>query len=149
VKAWRFRLEPALRWRAAQLRLAQEAAAAAARRVTTIERETGALYAALRSGGRELAQAGSAAFHAWDAYTDRARRRIAFLESELWKARGAAAAAKQNVMEAHRGVRALENLRETQHAEWMREFHRGLDAFADEAFAARLARSRVPGAGAR
>ncbi len=143
MKAWRFRLESALRWRGTQLRLAQEAAAAAARRVTAIEREIGGLYAALRRGGRELVPSGSAAFHTWDAYVDRARRRIAFLEGELWKARGEVNAAKQKVMEAHRGVRALENLRESQHGEWVREFNREMDAFADEAFSARLARARA------
>jgi flagellar export protein FliJ len=143
VKAWQFRLEAALRWRAAQLRVTQEAAAAAARRVMGLEREIGALYGALRRGGRELAPSGSAAFHAWDAYVDRARRRIAFLEGEVWKARAEAAAAKQKVMEAYRGVRALENLRESQRAEWVREFERELDTFADEAFSARLARARA------
>jgi flagellar export protein FliJ len=143
MKAWRFRLEAALRWRGAQLRVAQEAAAAAARRVTAIERETGALYGALRQGGRELAPSGSAAFQTWDAYVDRARRRIAFLEAELWKARAQTAAAKQKVMEAHRSVQALENLRESQRAEWVLAFHREMDAFADEAFSAGLARARA------
>jgi hypothetical protein len=143
VKAWQFRLEAALRWRATQFRVAQEAAAAAARRVTAIEREIGALYAALRRGGRELAPSGSAAFQVWDAYVDRARRRIAFLESELWKARGEVAAAKQRVMEAHRGVRALENLRDSQHGAWVVAFNREMDAFADEAFSAGLVRARA------
>lgn len=143
MKAWRFRLEAALRWRGTQLRVAQESAAAAARRVTAIEREIGTLYGALRRGGRELAPSGSAAFHAWDAYVDRARRRIAFLEGELWKARGEVAAAKQKVMEAHRSVRVLENLRENQHGEWVLAFNREMDAFADEAFSAGLARARA------
>ena len=142
MKAWRFRLEAALRWRGTQLRVLQESAAAAARRVTAIERETGALYGALRRGGRELVPSGSAAFHTWDAYVDRARQRIAFLEGELWKARGEVAAAKQKVLEAHRSVRMLENLRESQHAEWVLAFNREMDAFADEAFSARLARTR-------
>jgi flagellar export protein FliJ len=111
--------------------------------MTGVVRVIGALYGARRGGGRELAPSGSAAFHTWDAYVGRARRRIAFLEGELWKARAEAAAAKQKVMEAHRGVRALENLRESQHAEWVREFNREMDTFADEAFSARLARARA------
>jgi flagellar export protein FliJ len=143
VKAWRFRLEAALRWRGTQLRMAQESAAAAARRVTAMEREIGALYGALRRGGRELAASGSAAFHTWDAWVDRARRRIAFLEGELWKARAETAAAKQKVLEAHRSVRVLEKLRESQHGEWEREFAREIDGFADEAFSAGLARARA------
>jgi len=143
VKAWQFRLEAALRWRGTQFRVAQESAAAAARRLTAIEEEIGALYGALRRGGSELVPSGSAAFHTWDAYVNRARRRIAFLEGELWKARGEVSAAKQKVVEAHRGVRTLENLRESQREEWVLAFNREIDAFADEAFSARLARARA------
>jgi flagellar export protein FliJ len=143
VKAWQFSLEAALRWRAAQLRLAQGAAAAVARRVTAIEREIGIQYGALRTGGRELVPAGSAAFGTWDAYVDRTRRRIAFLQSELPRARNEAALLKQKVMEAHRSVRTLENLKESARAEWLRELERETDALADEAFSARLARARA------
>ncbi|HEY4087422.1 MAG TPA: flagellar FliJ family protein [Bryobacteraceae bacterium] len=143
MKAWQFRLEAALRWRATQLRVAQESAAAAARRVTAIEREIGALYGVLRRGGRELAPSGSAAFQTWDAYVNRARRRITFLEGEMWKARGEVTAAKQKVLEAHRSVRVLENLRDSQHGEWVAAFNREMDAFADEAFSAGLVRARA------
>ena len=143
MKAWRFQLETALRWRGAQVRVAQESAAAAQRRVTAVEREMGALYGALRRGGRDLAPSGTAAFHAWDAYVDRARRRIAFLEGELCTARAGLASAKQKVMETHRSVRVLENLRESQQGEWVLAFNREMDAFADEAFSAGLARARA------
>jgi hypothetical protein len=56
-------------------------------------------------------------------------------------ARKTMAAQTQAVVEAHRGLRIVENLRETEFERWTRERDRETEAFAGEAFLARAART--------
>jgi len=141
VKAFEFRLEPALRWRSMQLRLEREAVARAAGQVAAIQSELNARHAELRAGGAELVAAGSVAFASWSAYVERCRRRIRTLNDQLPLARKALAAQMQKMVEAHQRLRVLENLRSDDHAGWERELSRETEAFAGEAYLAGMVRA--------
>ena len=140
VKAFRFRLDPALRWRATQLRLEQEAVSRAAAQIAAIQQELIAIHTELRAGSAQLAAAGSAAFASWAAYTDRSRRRIRALEDRLREARKTLTLQTRKAVEAHQKLRVLENLKRDGRAEWEKELGRETEAFAGEAFLARLQR---------
>jgi hypothetical protein len=71
---------------------------------------------------------------------DRSRRRIRALEEQLRQARKALTLQTQKMVEAHQKLRVLENLRRDEHAEWGKELDRETEAFAGEAFLARLQR---------
>ena len=138
MKAFHFRLEPALRWRSTQLRLEQEGVSLAAGLASRLQNELIAKHTELRSGSSELAGGGSAAFESWAAYLDRCRRRIRTLEEQLREARKALAIQTQKMVDAHQNLRVLENLKRDGRAEWERELGRETEAFAGEAFLARL-----------
>jgi len=140
VKAFCFRLDAAQRWRSTQFRLEQEGVSRAVALVAKLQTEIIATHTALRSGSAELASAGSAAFASWAAYVDRSRRRIRALEEQLRQARKALTLQTQKMVEAHQKLRVLENLRRDEHAEWGKELDRETEAFAGEAFLARLQR---------
>jgi hypothetical protein len=143
VKAFQFRLDPALRWRSTQLRLERESVSLAAGRVAGLQAGLIAKHNELRSGSSELAAAGSAAFGSWAAYVDRCRRQIRALEDQLREARKALVLQKQKMVEAHQKLRVLENLKRDDHADWARELGRETEAFAAEAFLAGLQRNRA------
>ena len=140
MKAFHFRLDPALRWRATQLRLEKESLSRTARQIAALQEELIAKHTELRSGSSELASAGSAAFESWAAYLDRCRRRIRTIGEQLGQARKALALQTQKMVDAHRNLRVLENLRRDEHAAWTKELDREMEALAGEAFLARLAR---------
>jgi flagellar export protein FliJ len=138
VKAFHFRLDPALRWRATQLRLEQERVSQTAAQIAAIQTEVNGKYAELRSGASELIASGSAAFESWAAYVDRCRRRIRTLNAQLPEARKALAQQTLKMVEAHQRLKVLENLKKQGHAQWTNELNRETDAFAGEAFLAGL-----------
>jgi len=145
MKAFSFRLDPALRLRATQLRVEQENLSRISSHLAMLQTEMMAKHTQLRSGSAELATAGSAAFASWSAYVDRSRRQIRALEDQLRQGRKALALQTQKMVEAHQKVRVLENLKQEEHAGWARELNRETEAFAGEAFLARLQReSRAP-----
>jgi hypothetical protein len=140
VKAFHFRLDPALRWRATQLRLEQETVSRIVRQVAALQEELIATHNELRAGSTQLASAGSVAFQSWAAYLERCRRRIRALEEQLIQARKALVLQTNKAVDAHRRLRALENLKGEDSAEWAKELGRETEAFAGEAFLARLSR---------
>jgi hypothetical protein len=146
VKAFQFRLDPALRWRATQLRLEREGVAQAAGHLAALQTELDARRSELRTGSAELVPAGSAGlaatFASWAAYADRCRRRIRALEDESREARKALALRTQNMVDVHRKLRVLENLKRRDEAGWERKSGREMEAFAGEAYLARLVRER-------
>ena len=146
MKAFRFRLDSALRWRSAQLRLEQEAAARITGQIVTLQAELTVTYSELRSGATELTSVGSAAFESWSAYVERSKRRILAIDDHLRLAKKSLATQMQKVVEVHQKVRVLENLKREGYAEWARELNRETEAFADEAFTAKLLRARLLGA---
>jgi hypothetical protein len=140
MKAFHFRLDAALRWRAARLRLEREAAAQASARVAALQRELIATYTGLRTESTRLASVGSPAFATWSAYLDRSRRQIRALEEQSLAARKALAAATKATVEAHRNLRVLEDMKRDQLMAWNQALNRETEAFASEAFLARLQR---------
>ncbi len=138
MKAFRFRLDAALRWRATQLRLTQESVMRASEKVAADQRELMGVHSSLRNESAGLALAGSAAFFAWDAYLDRCRRRIQTLEAELRRGRQALALETQKMVEAHQKLRVLENLKAEGLSDWAKQLGRETEEFAGEAFLARL-----------
>jgi hypothetical protein len=141
MKAFHFKLDPALRWRATELRLEREGVSRAANQAAVIQSELIAKHNELRSGSSQLVAAGSAAFGSWAAYVDRSRRRIRLLEEQLKGARKALAVQTQKMVDAHRKLRILENLKRDNRADWEKELDRETEAFAGEAFLARLSRN--------
>ena len=140
MRAFHFKLDPALRWRETQLRLEREAVSRAANQVTAVQSELIAKHNELRSGSSQLITAGSTAFGSWAAYVERSRRRIRLLEEQLKQARKALAIQTQKMVDAHRKLRILENLKRENRALWEKELDRETEAFAAEAFLARLSR---------
>jgi hypothetical protein len=140
MKAFSFRLDPALRWRSTQLRMEQETLSRISSHLATLQTELMNRHTQLRSGSAELATAGSAAFASWTAYVDRTCRQIRALEDQLRQGRKALVLQTRKMVEAHQKVRVLENLKQEEHAGWTRELDRETEAFAGEAFLARLQR---------
>ena len=139
MKAFHFRLDQALRWRATQVDIEKSRAAAAAAQLVAVRLELEARRNELKSGARSLmgTSTGSAlaGFAAW---RERTMLRIESLEKTEQDAERAVAAQMQLLVEANRRCRLLENLRHTEHAQWQKEFGRELEAFASEAFLGRL-----------
>ncbi len=143
MKAFQFRLESALRWRVTQLRLAQEALSRAAGQVATVQARLNQHHADLRSGSAALVAAGSAAFETWPAYVERCRRGIRAAEEELREARKMLAERTLTMLDAHKKLQVIENLKRDAHARWTAESDRETEAFASEAFLARLVRLKT------
>ncbi len=140
MKAFQFRLETALRWRSAQLRLQRESVSSAAGTVNAIQRELDAARTEFGVATRELTKTSGNALDFWPAFSDRCRRRIQALSESRAKATRALAEETGKMIAAHQRVRILENLRRDQYADWTNELNRETDAFAAEAFLARFAR---------
>ncbi len=140
MKAFHFRLDSALRWRATQLRVEQETLSRISSHLAALQTELMAKHTELRAGSSELAGSGSAAFASWSAYVDRSSRQIRTLEDQLRQGRKAQALQTRKMVEAHQKVRVLENLKQEEHAHWTLELNRETEAFAGEAFLARLQR---------
>ena len=140
MKAFHFRLDPALRWRATQFRMEQETLSRISGHLGALQAELMAKHTELRSDAAELAASGSAAFASWSAYTDRSYKQIRKLEDQLQQGRKAQAIQTRKMVEAHRNVRVLENLKQDGQAGWALELNRETEAFAGETFLARLQR---------
>jgi hypothetical protein len=141
VKAFQFRLDSVLRWRAAQLQLERESCSRAAGRLAAIQGELTARHSELRSGAAGLVTAGSGAFEPWAVYVLRWHRRTQNLQGQLQQARQALALHTKKTMDAHRKLRIIENLKRDEHARWTRELDRETEAFAGEAFLAGMVRN--------
>ena len=137
MKAFHFRLDPALRWRSAQLRVEQENLSRISGQVNAWQAELMARHAELRTSSAELAAAGSVAFASWSAYVNRSSRQIRALEDRLREGRKAQTLQTRKMVEAHRKVRVLENLKQEARAGWERALNRETEEFAGEAFLAR------------
>jgi hypothetical protein len=143
MKAFHFRLDPALRWRDTQLRMEQEAAARLASRLAALQNELNARHAELRSGSADLVKAGAAAFESWNAYVTRSKLRIRTIHTQILEARKALIIQTQKIAEARRNLRVLENLKENAHTQWTKDLDRETEAFAGEAFLAGIARDQA------
>jgi flagellar export protein FliJ len=139
MKAFRFRLDPALRWRATQLDLEKARVAAAAKRLADIRAVLATLRTNLSSSTSQIGPVSSgSALEILSAYAERTRRQIAELEKGAARAEQDLAAQTQVMLEANRKLHLIENLKETARTDWQSEFTRELETFAGEAFLGRL-----------
>ena len=136
MKAFRFRLDQALRWRATQVDLEKSRVAAAAQRLASLQAQAEAGRRELREIPPQLTTGSELQSRA--VWRDRLRRQILDLEKRAKEAEQALAAQMKLLVEADRDRLLLENLRETEQARWQSAFNRELEAFAGEAFLGRL-----------
>ncbi len=139
MKAFRFRLDSALRWRAAQNDLEKSRVAVAAKRVADIRGALEARQTGLRESVQQLGPVtDGSTLEILHAYRARTQRQIVELEKAAQKAQQDLAAQMKVMLEANRKLRLVENLKETAKTEWQAEFGRELEAFAGESFLGRL-----------
>ena len=143
MKAFQFRLESALRWRATQNDLEKSRVAAAAKRVHDLQGAIEARRNSLKEGALQLVPVASGeALGLWSAYTGKTQREIGELQKAAKKAEEALAIQTRVMLETNRKLRLVENLKDTARAEWQADFSRELEAFAGETFLARQASLR-------
>ncbi len=139
MKAYRFRLDQALRWRSAQRDMEKMKVAVVAKRVADIRTEQDLRAAELKAAPGQLGpETDGSALELLSAFTNRTRRRIEDLKKAEAKAQQELAAQMQLMLEANRKVRLIENLHDTGRADWQHEFDRELEAFASDSFLGRL-----------
>ncbi len=147
MKAFRFRLEQALRWRKAQAEQLKATAAAAADRVSALNADLEARELRLRADSEGLTQTpDTEGFQNWAAYLRRAKRESAGVEKQLREADRLLGEQMRLLVEANRKVRLLEKLRENAAGRWNAEMQREIEAFASEAFLGRLQSKEHSGA---
>ena len=135
MKAFTFRLDRVLRWRATQVTLQQARVSAVLAGLGAAEKALEARKAGVRAGAGQIMQAATGAtLHAYARFAAAAQRDIKNLEGQAALA-GKAVAVEMNLLkEANRKMQLLENLRDARRDVWQKEFDRELAAFADEAF---------------
>jgi flagellar export protein FliJ len=139
VKAFHFRLDQALRWRETQAGLQKSRVAAAVGRLSEIERSLESERASLNGACSGLLDNPFGhALQSFAAFRDRTRRRIRDLEGQSLLARRNVGLEMNQLVEATRKVRILENLKQADQTRWHRDLDHELAAFADEAFLSRL-----------
>ena len=139
MKAFHFRLEQALHWRAAQLDLEKSRTAAFAQRLADIRNTRETLRNDLNNSARQLGPVSDgAALELLGSYTERTRRQIAELDKFAQKAEQDLAAQTRVMLEANRKHHLVENLKQTALTQWNTDFSRELEAFAGETFLGRL-----------
>lgn len=139
MKAFSFRLDHALRWRATQLDLEKSRTAAAAKRLADIRQTQETLRSDLvRSTGQLGPVSDGSSLELLDAWKAKARRRIAELEKFAQRAQADLARQTQLMLEANRRHKLIENLKADAKAQWSADFGRELEAFAGESFLGRL-----------
>jgi hypothetical protein len=138
MKAFHFRLDQALRWRATQLDLEKSRTAAAAKRLADIRNLLAKLQTDLSKASSQLGPVSDgSALEILSAYTEKTRRQIAELEKGARRAEHDLAAQTQLMLAANRKLNLIENLKQTAQTHWHDEFARELEAFAGETFLGR------------
>ena len=139
MRAFRFRLDQALRWRATQVELEKARVGIAAGRLAALRVEADGRRQELKDSARQIgAGTTGSALESLAVWMDRTRRRILELEKQTLEAERALTAQMQLLVEANRKHLLLENLERTERARWQVAFSRELEAFAGEAFLGRL-----------
>ena len=144
MKAFSFRLDRVLQWRVTQITLQQTKTAAAAGRLAAVEAALESIHIE-ESQAREAVIAHSttgAGLSSYAAFASFAQRRIKELQAHEAEARKALGIELTALKEANRKMQLLENLKETRHVRWEKDFERETAAIADEAFLSRLLQSR-------
>lgn len=133
MKAFAFRLQQVLEWRATELNVQRARAAVATANVSSIESQIRAEQANLSSAAT-LVPAGATGLglDSWAGFRRRSQMRVRELETQLLAARKATEAEMSRLVEARRKVRVLENLETRARDQWRRDFDHELAAFAEE-----------------
>lgn len=144
MKAFRFRLDQALRWRTTQADLEKEKLSAAAGKVSALQRELEGRRGLLSAGARDLTAGNiGPALEAWAAYSKMARREIAQIEKGLREAERELGEQLRLLVDANRKVRLLDNLKQSAQTHWNAELNRELEAFSSEASLVRYNRESM------
>jgi capsule polysaccharide export protein KpsE/RkpR len=139
LKAFRFPLDQALRWRSTQFDLAKARAAAATAKLAQLRTAVEALKSELQSQRLALTRGGPGGdYVAWNSYAGAADRRLEALAGRIRAAEAEVAECMKALLEADRQMRLLSNLRGQHQARWTADFNRELEAFAAEAFLSRI-----------
>ncbi|HVW87028.1 MAG TPA: hypothetical protein VHB50_20220 [Bryobacteraceae bacterium] len=139
MKAFRFPLDQALRWRGTQVEMGKASVSAAGARLRAIQQAIESRRNETRNGALHLTQgATGSVFESWSAYASRSRREIAELEKQRTSAEQSLALEMHALVEANRRQHLLENLKHRHHAGWLQEYSKELEAFASESFVGRL-----------
>lgn len=140
MKAFQFRLEQTLRWRATQVEIEKSRVAAAAQSVTNLQRDLDSLRTELVAGSVQLAERGAAgdALSVWAAFENRTHRQVKEKESKVPEALKALSEQMNVLVQANRRLQLLENLRQKASKNWQADLNRELEAFAGEAYLVRL-----------
>lgn len=135
MKAFRFRLEQALRWRATQVDIEKAKVAAASNVVQGIRSQIEIRRTALAGAVSGLAGGATGlAVQTGGAWISRCRREIVELEQRAVVAEREMAAAMQCLVQANRNMQLLEKLRQAELTRWQADSARELEAFASETF---------------
>jgi capsule polysaccharide export protein KpsE/RkpR len=140
MRAFHFRLDQALRWRAAQLDLEKSRVSLAAKLLQDLRSEIETRRRDLADGAGQLSAHGGtgSSLALWAGFTDRSRRQTNELEKRAVQAAQALSAQMQLLVEANRKARLLENLKQDERSQWHAEFNRELESFAGESYLFRL-----------
>jgi len=138
MKAFRFRLGQALRWREQNVLVEKTLLAATGTRIAAVKNAQAALGTQLAAAARDLvATGGGVAFHAYEGFLRSSRCQVQILATQESAAKNEYAAAVSRLLESTRKVRLLESLRDADRQAWQRASDREMAGFADEAFLAR------------
>ena len=139
MKAFRFRLDQAKRWRATQVDLEKSRVALAAQRLAVLRSEAEARRKKLKESAQYVVKGMTGSeLESLAVWRDRMRRQIVDIEKQADAFQQALAAQMKLLVEANRKHLLLENLEQTEQARWQSAFTRELEAFASEAFLGRL-----------
>ena len=139
MKAFRFRLDQAKRWRATQVDLEKSRVALAAQRLAALRSEAEARRRELKESAQYVVKGMTGSeLESLAVWRDRMRRQIVDIEKQADAFQQALAAQMKLLVEANRKHLLLENLEQTEQARWQSAFTRELEAFASEAFLGRL-----------
>ena len=141
MKAFQFRLDQALRWRATQADLAKAKVAAAAGQLSGLQCQLELRRNRLSGSARDLTTgAPGLSLEAWPAYLKKARGEMTLIEKQIREAERNLGEQLRLLVEANRKVRLLENLKQSDRTYWNAELDRELDQFSGEAFLVRYNR---------
>ena len=138
MKAFHFRLDPALRWRETQVNLQKARVAGAVAQLAGIETNLEAQRSALSNASTRICiEPTGSALQAFAAFKDTTRTRVRDLEAQAAIAQKAVTLEMNRLIEANQKVQLLDNLKSEDRTRWQQAFDRELAAFADEAFLSR------------
>ena len=144
MKVFSFRLEQALRWRAAQVDLAKTRAAAAAGRVAGIGAELASQMSGLSTAATRIIDGPTGgSLESYARFKEKSHARIRDLEGQALAAQRLLTLEMNRLTEANQKLRLLENFKHASQERWRKEFDRELADFADESFLTRLPTSRI------